>query len=104
MLAEIRQSHPTVPIICVTPIFSTKEDTETGYREKSEKLRTLMRDAALERRRSGDRNIHVVEGLDLFGPGDRALFHDPLHPNDAGNERMGERLVELVRTVVLNRK
>ena len=104
MLADIRKTHPTVPIICVTPIFSTKEDTEKGYREKSENLRTLMRDAAVERRNAGDWNIHVVEGLELFGPADKHLFNDPLHPNDAGNELMGERLVELIRSLVFNRK
>jgi lysophospholipase L1-like esterase len=103
MLADIRATHPTVPIVCVTPIFSTKEDSEKGYREKSEHLRSLMRDAALERRRGGDRHIFVVEGLELFGPADQSLFHDPLHPNDAGNERMGERLVDLIRSAVLER-
>lgn len=101
MLADIRTKHPTVPIFCVTPIYSTKEATEKGYLERSEDLRTLMRGAALARRQSGDRNIHVVEGLELFGAPDKDLFNDPLHPNDEGNERMGERLVPIVGPKVL---
>jgi hypothetical protein len=104
MLAEIRRTHPTAPIFCVTPIYSTKEASEPGYREKSDKLRTLMRGAALERRSGGDRHIQIVEGLDLFGPADQSLFRDPLHPNDAGNERMAERLVERVRSAIPQRK
>ena len=101
MLADIRARHPTVPIFCVTPIYSTKEVNEKGYRERSEDLRTLMRSAAEARQQAGDRNIHVAEGLELFGAADQDLFNDPLHPNDAGNERMGERLVPLVRANVL---
>lgn len=101
MLADIRAKHPTVPIFCVTPIYSTKEATEPGYLERSENLRTLMRGAALARQQSGDRNTYVVEGLELFGAPDKDLFNDPLHPNDGGNERMGERLVPIVKPQVL---
>lgn len=104
MLADIRATHPTVPIFCVTPIYSTKEATEAGYLEKSENLRSLMRDAAVARQQAGDRNIHVVEGLELFGAADKDLFNDPLHPNDAGNERMGGRLVPIVKSKVLDPK
>lgn len=103
MLADIRAKHPTAPIFCVTPIYSTKEATEPGYLERSENLRTLMRGAAVALQHAGDRNIHVVEGLDLFGARDKDLFNDPLHPNDAGNERMGERLAPLVASKVLGR-
>jgi lysophospholipase L1-like esterase len=104
MLADIRATHPTAPIFCVTPIYSTKEATEPGYLEKSERLRTLMRDAAVARRDAGDRHIFVVEGLELFGPADKDLFRDPLHPNDAGNERMAGRLVGRVQAQVLKPK
>ena len=103
MLATIRAKHPAVPILCVTPIYSTNEPKDKAYFEKSVRLRNMMRDAAVAQRNAGDRNIHVVEGLELFGPADQDLFRDPQHPNDAGNERMCERLVDLVRRLVLNR-
>lgn len=101
MLAAIRAKHPTTPIVCVTPIYSTKEATEKGYLERSEDLRTLMRDVARERRAAGDRHVHVVEGLGLFGAADKALFKDPLHPNDAGNELMGQRLTPIIERLVV---
>ncbi|MGZ4975279.1 MAG: SGNH/GDSL hydrolase family protein, partial [Limisphaerales bacterium] len=82
MLKTIRASHPKTPLIVVTPIFSTKEINDPAYKTKSETLRSWMRDAANEMQHSGDHNIYVVEGLDLFGEGDKALFHDSLHPND----------------------
>ncbi len=104
MLADIRKTHPNTPMFCVTPIYSTNEPIQKEYFEKSVRLRTLMREAAVERRDAGDRNIYVVEGLELFGPADQKLFRDPQHPNDEGNERMGDRLVGLVKSVVLPRK
>ena len=104
MLSDIRAAHPTAPIFCVTPIYSTKEPTDEAYLERSVTLRNMMRAAAVERRNAGDRHIFVAEGLELFGPADQALFRDPQHPNDAGNELLGERLVPLIETHVLNRK
>ena len=101
MLDTIRASHPEVPIFCVTPIYSTKEANEPDYKKRSEDLRSLMRQAATERRQAGDKLMFVVEGLDLFGEPDKALFNDPLHPNDAGNERMAERLAPVLAKVLL---
>jgi hypothetical protein len=104
MLATIRAAHPRVPILCVTPIYSTREPTDAAYYEKSERLRGYMRNAALEMRKAGDEHVHVVEGLDLFGEPDKQHFRDPQHPNDEGNEIIARRLVPLVEKVVLGRK
>jgi len=101
MLADIRAVHPTVPIICVTPIYATREAKEPAYERLSGDLRALMRDAARERQTAGDRHLHVIEGLELFGPADQALFKDPLHPNDEGNVRLGDRLAERIRKILL---
>jgi len=96
MLDIIRAAHPNAPIFCVTPIYSTKEVSEPGYREKSEALRDLMRQAAVHRQRAGDKTVYVVEGLELFGPADKHLFNDPLHPNDEGNDTIARRLLPIV--------
>ncbi len=97
MLDEVRAKHPTAPIFCVTPIYSTKEAGEPPYRERSENLRALMRRTVAERVQAGDRRVFVVEGLELFGEADKDAFNDPLHPNDEGNERMAQRLAPIVR-------
>jgi lysophospholipase L1-like esterase len=60
-----------------------------------------MRQAAMERRQAGDKLMFVVEGLELFGEPDKALFHDSQHPNDAGNELMAERLAPIIERVLL---
>lgn len=103
MLDALRAAHPEAPIFCVTPIYSIKEAREPGYRERSEDLRTLMRQAAADRIRAGDRRMFVVEGLDLFGAADEDTFADLLHPNDAGNERMAARLEPVVRAALFDR-
>jgi lysophospholipase L1-like esterase len=59
-----------------------------------------MRDAADEMTKSGDKNVYVLEGLDFFGEGDKALFHDSLHPNDKGCELMANRLLPTVKRAV----
>ena len=104
MLATIRAAHPQVPILCVTPIYSTNEPIDAAYLAKSVRLRDLMREAAVERRQAGDKFTFVVEGLELFGEADKRLFRDPQHPNDEGNELMAQRLAPIVEKVVLGRK
>ena len=100
MLDTIRAAHPDVPIICVTPIYSTKEPNEPDYKKRSEDLRSIMRQAATDRRQAGDKQMFVVEGLELFGEPDKALFRDSQHPNDAGNDLMAERLAPVLEKIV----
>ena len=102
MLDTIRASHPEVPIFCVTPIYSTKEPNEPDYKKRSEDLRSIMRQAATERRQAGDKLMFVVEGLELFGEPDKALFHDPQHPNDAGNDLIASRLAPVLEKALLS--
>ncbi len=103
MLDTIRASHPEAPIFCVTPIYSTKEEADPAYKKRSEDLRTIMRQAATERRQAGDHLVFVFEGLELFGAADKHMFADPLHPNDDGNERMAQRLAPIIEKAVLGR-
>jgi hypothetical protein len=104
MLDAIRAAHPEVPIFCVTPIYSTREETEPPLLKRSEDLRSMMRQAATDRRQAGDKHTYVVEGLFLFGEPDKALFHDPLHPNDAGNELMAQRLAPIIEKALFRKE
>lgn len=92
MLERIRSDHPQVPLVCITPIFSTREFSSTEYVEMSEFIRLVMRQAALERIESGDCGVHLVEGLDLLGPGDADAFYEGTHPNAMGYTLMSQRL------------
>ncbi len=100
MLTTIRAGHPGIPIFCITPIFSLKESNDPEYKARSEHLRQLMRSAAMEQKTRGDTLVFVVEGLDLFGSDDKEYLHDPLHPNDEGNERLARRLIPHIQKVL----
>lgn len=87
----------------MTPIYSTKEENEPDYKKRSVDLRNMMRQAATERRRAGDKLMFVVEGLDLFGAPDKDKFADPQHPNDEGNELMAQRLAPIIEKAVMGK-
>jgi len=100
MLEDIRTQHPDVPLVSVTPIFSTREFSSSEYVDLSEHTRGVMRQAAQERIDGGDKQVHIVEGLDLLGPDDADAFYEGVHPNDLGQQRMAERLRPLLEKVV----
>ena len=60
------------------------------------RVREILADVVDVRRRGGDRHLHYVNGLKLFGATDAADLPDDLHPNPAGYARMGERFVREV--------
>lgn len=112
VLDTIRDGHPTTPIAVVTPIFCPEaedhpgptimgEDGTFGVVPRSPELavgalslrriRELISMVVGSRQANGDANLHLLDGLSLFGPDDVADLPDLLHPNAAGYRRMGER-------------
>jgi hypothetical protein len=100
MLDTIRRAHPDVPLVCVTPIFSTRESFDGAYADLSEHVRDAVRQAVRERAESGGGRLHLVEGTDLLGPGDADAFHEGVHPTDLGFMRVADRLEPLLRQVL----
>ena len=97
MLEQLRATGPTVPLVCVTPVFSTRELHDSEYVALSEHTRDVMRRAATARRRDGDAGVVLVEGLALLGQRDSDGYSgDGVHPNDLGYARIAERLQSVV--------
>jgi len=109
-LDTIRDGHPTTPILVITPIICPATEDHPGPTltypnggiyvvERAAELATgaltlsRIREllASVVEQRSDDPNLHLMSGLDLFGPDDVADLPDGLHPNAAGYRRMGER-------------
>lgn len=85
MLQTVRQSHPDIPLIAMTPITSAKEVKEPDYSERSVHTRTVMRDPVNELIQAGDKRLFLVEGEDLLGFKEHsALSKDGVHPSDQG--------------------
>ena len=111
-LDTVRDGHPDIPLVVITPIICPVAEDHPGptlqgldgkvfVRDRPPELslgalslgriRRLLADGVSRRQQEGDAELHLVDGLSLFGPGDTADLPDGLHPNSAGYQRMGER-------------
>ncbi|WP_333619137.1 SGNH/GDSL hydrolase family protein [Dietzia sp.] len=125
-LDTIREGHPETPILLISPLHcAIFEDTpgpaatdfgdgEIRYRATGDPadinagamtLRTVRTDmsALVARRRVSDPNLHLVDGLELFGESDAERFPlaDRLHPGPEAHFLIAERFLshrEAVRT------
>ncbi len=112
LLDTIRDGHPDVPIVVISPIICPAAEEHPGPTlpnaegrfdviERPDELmvgaltlartRELLELVVTQRRRGGDTNLHYLHGHELFGPDDVDDLHDGLHPNSAGYQRIGER-------------
>lgn len=111
-LDTIREGHSTTPIALVSPIFCPAAEDHPGptvtgangrfgvIARSAElslgaltlvRIRELLGAVVAARRTHGDANVHLIDGLTLFGAEDAGDLPDDLHPNPAGYQRMGER-------------
>jgi hypothetical protein len=116
-LDTIREKHSATPVLLVSPIYCPSAENHPGPTLPDEtgkfrtfagneelrvgcltlsRVRELIEGIALQRRQAGDRNLHYLNGLQLFGEDDAADLPDDLHPNPAGYRRMGERFAKTV--------
>ena len=107
----VRDGAPDTPFIVMSPVYCPAHEEGFGpslrgvdgvySRERPAflgngalnltRIRGYVEKVVEQRRAEGDRNIHYVNGLDLFGEADAGDMPDLLHPNSAGYARMGER-------------
>jgi hypothetical protein len=111
-LDTVREGHPDVPILVISPIIcpsledapgpaiaedgvlTARGDEQTGslsLRRMREILAEIVADRSVD-----DHNIHYLDGLSLFGPGDVDELPDALHPSPAGYEIIGRRFADIV--------
>ena len=93
MLTRLRRAHPSTPIVCITPIFSSREFCDEEYVDLSRRTRTVVREAVAERVAQGEGLLFLIEGQTLLSSQDcDGLSSDGVHPNDLGHSRIAERL------------
>ena len=119
-LDTIREAKPDVPIVVISPIYCPSAETRPGptipdgqgkfvtidgfeqFRNGSlslMRIREIIADVVEKRRGVGDRGLHYVDGLTLFGADDAHDLPDDLHPNPAGYRRMGERFAPVLAEI-----
>lgn len=98
MLQTVRRTHPSTPIIAITPITSAKEVTDPSYSERSIHTRTVMREPVNELMKAGDTRLFLVEGEELLGFKEHdALSRDGVHPSDQGYGIIAAKLAPVLR-------
>ena len=119
-LDTVRDGHPRVPILAVSPIICPSledvpgpivpieengkvkcrsipgHENVRGGSLTLKRVREVIQGVVDMRRQQGDVNLHYLDGLELFGSEDVSDLPDELHPNAAGYVRMGERFHEKV--------
>ena len=100
---QVRDAHPGVPIVVVTPIASPdREDTpnEAGMRQGGElhsegltlrQIRQTITEVTAAAQ-AQDPDLHVIDGLEVLGADEAHLMPDGLHPDGTGYELMATRL------------
>ncbi len=98
MIQTVRNSHPGVPVVCITPITSALEVYSESYRQRSEHTRDVMNDAAKEVISQDSSNIYLIDGVELFGYDEHdGLSNDGLHPSDYGYSLIARKLLPVFR-------
>jgi hypothetical protein len=115
-LDTVREGHPETPVAVITPILCPAAERRPGPTFPGPDLRTrtvdrpdelalgaltlsrireLLHEHVGVRREEGDRHLHVVDGLALFGEDDVDHLPDGLHPDAEGYARMAGRFLPL---------
>ncbi len=95
----IREKHPDAPFAVISPIFSPpRESTTNAVGFTLATMRDEVAEAVDVMKGRGDRNLHYVDGLNLFGADLADLLPDELHPNAQGYKIMGQNFLDRVAT------
>ena len=90
----IREKHPDIPLVLMSPIYSPpREDKPNAVGFHLQGMREEVQAAAEALRANGDKRIHYVNGLDVFGADLAHLLPDDLHPNADGYRAMGQNFI-----------
>ena len=82
LLDQIRALQPSVPLYCITPIWTGVEGYPNAQGLAIQDYRSAITQI-VQQRMATDANLHLIDGLTLV-PHLLKYYVDGLHPNDAG--------------------
>jgi hypothetical protein len=112
LLDHIRDGHPGVPLLVVSPIHCPSVEDHPGPTVPApdggftvvaaaaearplgltlQRIRTMLAGVVAARREAGDAALHYCDGLSLFGHADAEMLYDRLHPSPEGYALLGRR-------------
>ena len=90
----IREKHPDIPLVLMSPIYSPpREEKPNAVGFHLQRMREEVQAAAAALQSHGDKQVHYVNGLDVFGSDLAHLLPDDLHPNADGYRAMGQNFI-----------
>ena len=93
----LREGHPDTPLAVASPIFSPpRERAENAVGFTLEAMREEVAAAVDDLRAHGDRNVHYVDGLRLFGHELARLLSDGTHPDAEGYKHLARNFTREV--------
>jgi lysophospholipase L1-like esterase len=93
----VRERHADVPFAVMSPIISPpREATPNAVGFTLQAMRLEAAEAVEALRAHGDRHVHYVDGLRVFGSEEAHLLPDNVHPNAVGYKVMGANFLKHV--------
>lgn len=86
-LNYVREKHSTMPILINNMQHIGAATWNTTFRRLCDKVRGTIKETYDKMIRSGDRNVHYTDGMDMIGPRDLDCTADGTHANDLGFSR-----------------
>ena len=100
----VREAHPDTPYVVMSPIYSPpREAVPNVVGFTLQDMREEVAEAVATLRAHGDKNVHYVNGLDVFGEDQGHLLPDDLHPNAEGYRLLGLNFTERVAQTYFRR-
>jgi lysophospholipase L1-like esterase len=97
----LREKHPEVPILLVSEVRFWQYETTERIRISQEEKRDILIEYYVKQRKSGDANIHFIDGSGLIPYGADHAYVDGVHPTDHGFRLMAERLAPFIEQIYL---
>ncbi|MGH2356008.1 MAG: GDSL-type esterase/lipase family protein [Chloroflexota bacterium] len=101
----VRETHPDTPFVVMSPIVSPpRESTLNPVGFTLAAMREEVAAAVEALRAHGDRHVHYLDGLQVFGPELAHLLPDHVHPNAEGYRVMGRNFLRAVAELFVGDK
>lgn len=96
-LLTLRDRHRNTPIVVVTPISNPpREDKPNLVGMTLTLMRETITQAVTLLQERGDKQLHLINGLDLFGPEFAHHMPDGLHPDAQGYHVLADQYAKVV--------
>jgi lysophospholipase L1-like esterase len=97
----IRAKHPETPILLVSRLMYAKEFGDSNeYSEDRAQYNRIHLDELQKRRDAGDKNIHFLDGMTLYGDDPSECTVDGIHATDLGFYMISRRMAPVIRRIL----